>query len=142
MAKQFPNPDGRNAIEFTDEMWEQADRMAKIQCTGEEIAGVLEIDYDTLLKNIKGLGFSSFSEWFRQKSAGGKMSLRRRQFKMSETNVTMQIWLGKQYLGQKDSFDVEHSTKPDKAFDTSKMSKQEYMDFIAKQFDKSSDDKE
>lgn len=30
------------------------------------------------------------------------MSLRRSQFRIAETNATMAIWLGKQYLGQKD----------------------------------------
>ena len=35
------------------------------------------------------------------------MSLRRSQFRIAETNPTMAIWLGKQYLGQKDRADVE-----------------------------------
>ncbi|MBQ0061347.1 MAG: hypothetical protein KBT15_06205 [Bacteroidales bacterium] len=34
------------------------------------------------------------------------MSLRRSQMKMAETNPTMAIWLGKQYLGQKDNRDL------------------------------------
>jgi hypothetical protein len=135
MANKFPNPDGRNKIEFTEEMWTNAEKMASIQCTGEEIAGVLGIDYDTLLTNIKALGFSSFSDWFKKYSAGGKMSLRRRQFKMSETNPTMAIWLGKQYLGQKDHQDLSVDMKPQKTFDTSKMSKQEYLDFLKKQIE-------
>jgi hypothetical protein len=37
---------------------------------------------------------------------GGRMeglaSLRRKQFTMAESNASMAIWLGKQYLGQKD----------------------------------------
>ena len=48
---------------------------------------------------------------FRSKrSAGGLTSLRRIQFSMAHTNVAMAIWLGKQYLGQKDIVDtlVEH----------------------------------
>jgi hypothetical protein len=32
----------------------------------------------------------------------GLASLRRKQFAMAESNATMAIWLGKQYLGQKD----------------------------------------
>ena len=28
--------------------WEQVDKMCAIQCTGEEIANVLSVDYDTL----------------------------------------------------------------------------------------------
>lgn len=36
------------------------------------------------------------------------MSLRRTQFKLAEKNPTMAIWLGKQYLGQRDNIEVEH----------------------------------
>ena len=37
------------------------------------------------------------------------MSLRRNQFKLSETNVTMAIFLGKQYLGQSDKIETVNS---------------------------------
>lgn len=37
------------------------------------------------------------------------MSLRRTQFKLAEKNPTMAIWLGKQYLGQRDNVEVEHT---------------------------------
>ena len=33
----------------------------------------------------------------------GKVSLRRAQFKLAQTNPTMSIFLGKQYLGQSDN---------------------------------------
>ena len=35
------------------------------------------------------------------------MSLRRSQFRLAENNATMAIWLGKQYLGQKDVADID-----------------------------------
>ena len=135
MANIFPNPDGRNEIEFTDEDWDKMEKLASIQCTGEEIAGIMGVSYDTLTRRLKDKGWSSFADWFRQKSASGKMSLRRRQFKMSETNPTMAIWLGKQYLGQKDHHDVEVSKKPSKMFDPTKLSKEEYIDLIKKQLE-------
>lgn len=41
---------------------------------------------------------------------GGKRSLRRTQFKAAlEGNPQLLIWLGKQYLGQSDKSEVEHS---------------------------------
>lgn len=141
MANQFPNPDGRDEIEITPEMWENAEKMAYIQCTGEEIANILGISYSTLVRRLKEIGWASFEEWFKRYSAGGRMSLRRRQFRMSETNPTMAIWLGKQWLGQKDHHEVEVSKKPTKMFDTSKMSKAEYMEFIKKQLEQNPDDK-
>ncbi len=83
--------------------WKQLDSLIGIQCTGEECAAVLDIDYDTLnaiIKREKKL--AGFSEYFKLKRGRGKASLRRRQFKMAENNPTMAIWLGKQYLGQAD----------------------------------------
>jgi hypothetical protein len=38
------------------------------------------------------------------------MSLRRWQMKMAQTNATMAIWLGKQYLGQSDRQEVTNIT--------------------------------
>lgn len=38
---------------------------------------------------------------------GLKIKLRRNQLKLSEKSAAMAIWLGKQYLGQKDSFEFE-----------------------------------
>ena len=41
------------------------------------------------------------------KKEGGKIALRRYQLQQAEKNPTMAIWLGKQYLGQRDSFPDE-----------------------------------
>ena len=136
MAKTFPNPDGRNKIELTEDEWTKAEQMAHIQCTGEEIAAILDINYDTLLARLKDRGWPTFSDWYKKYSAGGKMSLRRRQFRTSETNPTMQIWLGKQYLGQKDSMDVDAKIDTTRAFDTGKLSKEEYMELVRSKFKK------
>lgn len=44
----------------------------------------------------------NFSEVFKQKRGVGKISLRRSQWRLAEKNANMAIFLGKQYLGQKD----------------------------------------
>jgi len=91
---------GRPKIEVN---WAQAEKMASIHCTGEEIANVLGFSYDTLERRIKEDGWVNFAEWFKRHSATGKMSLRRMQFELAKKgNATMQIWLGKNYLGQVD----------------------------------------
>jgi len=83
--------------------WDKVDAMCKIQCTGEEVASVLNIDYDTLQSACKREKKVKFSEYSVIKKAGGRASLKRRQWLTSENgNVTMQIWLGKQWLGQTD----------------------------------------
>ena len=43
-----------------------------------------------------------YNELYAQYAARGKSSLRRYQFNLAKTNATMAIWLGKQWLGQKD----------------------------------------
>lgn len=91
--------------------WEQVDSMCAIHCTGEEQAGVLGVDYDTLnsaCKRDNGLGFS---DYFAQKSSSGKMSLRRRQYTLAmEGNATMMVWLGKNWLGQTDKSEITQTS--------------------------------
>jgi len=88
---------------------DKIDKLCHIQCTGEEIAGILDMDYDTLNRKLKQETGLKFTEYFKKKSAGRKASLRRRQFAMSETSPTMAIWVGKQYLGQRDKQEIEQT---------------------------------
>ena len=55
----------------------------------------------------------NFSEVFKEKRGLGKISLRRNQWRLAEKSATMAIWLGKQYLGQRDQ--VEASVAVDVA---------------------------
>ncbi len=68
----------------------------------EEIAGSFRVSVDTLYRRLieeTGLTFAELKE----KSCGSaKLKLRNNQFKMSENNATMAIWLGKMWLGQCD----------------------------------------
>ena len=105
--KKTPSPkDGRPRIEFNEKQWKQIEEMCKIQCTGEEIAAVMGVDYDTLAARVKESHGVSFSDYIKRHSDGGKASLRRLQWLSAQNgNVTAQIWLGKQILGQSDKAD-------------------------------------
>lgn len=95
---------------LTEINWRSVDRMLLIQCTGEEIAGVLGIDYDTLASACKREQEMPFSEYSGQKRKAGNASLRRKQWRCADKgNPTMLIWLGKNILGQKDQPDPEDS---------------------------------
>jgi hypothetical protein len=85
------------------------DDLCAIQCTESEIAGIMHISVDTLAAAILRDTGLNFSEYFEQKRAIGKASLRRKQFKaaIDEGNVTMLVWLGKQWLGQTDKSQVD-----------------------------------
>ena len=75
-------------------------KLAHIQCTQQEIASFLGCSTDTLQRD------EEFCDIYKKEMDNGKMSLRRIQFKLAETNTAMAIWLGKQYLGQRDNLDV------------------------------------
>jgi hypothetical protein len=86
--------------------WNLVDNACLMHATEAEIAGLLDINIDTLAIAIRKEFDMTFPEYFAIKSAGGKMSLRRKQYtKAMEGNVTMQIWLGKQWLGQSDKME-------------------------------------
>lgn len=95
---------GRPLIEIDFKL---VDSLCAIWCTGEEIAGTLDVDYDTLQRAVKRKFGVTFAEYYKRKSAKGNMSLRRAQYKAAVTDekVPMQIWLGKQNLGQKDKIE-------------------------------------
>lgn len=93
----------RPRIEINREHFEN---LCGIQCTLEEISNWFHCSEDTIERWCKRELKMSFADAFKKYSVGGKISLRRWQFKMAEHNVTMAIWLGKQYLGQKDQQEI------------------------------------
>ena len=76
------------------------EKLANIQCTQEEIASFLNIHVRTLQRD------EEFCRVYKKGIENGKMSLRRYQYKLAEKNTAMAIFLGKQYLGQKDIIEV------------------------------------
>lgn len=94
---------GRPRIEMDDKDYSRLIAMIRIQCTQDEICGVLDMSPDTLDRRIKERGDGCFADLRKKHGGEGKASLRRMQWKSAEDgNVTMQIWLGKQNLGQSD----------------------------------------
>ena len=92
---------------------EQFEKLCGIQCTLVEIAGYFKCSEDTIENWCKREYHSNFSDIFRQKRSTGQISLRRAQFRMAETNPTMAIWLGKQYLGQTEKQEVSVAVQDD-----------------------------
>ena len=85
---------------------EQLQKLCAIHCTGEECAAVMDMDYDTLNARVKESGYEGFSDYYKKNTGQGKASLRRLQWQAAQGgNITMLIWLGKQYLGQADKHD-------------------------------------
>ena len=109
----------------------QFDKLCNFQCTLEEIASFFDCSPDTIENRCKQEFGMNFSELFRQKRSQGRISLRRAQWKIAlGGNVTMLIWLGKQYLDQKDKSDNPVKDIPpekEQKYDWSKLSLEELM---------------
>ncbi|MDO8716396.1 MAG: hypothetical protein Q7J73_06265 [Dehalococcoidales bacterium] len=99
------HPGGR-PLKYVD--FDKLNQLCGMQHTGEECAAIMGIDYDTLNAHIIEAGDESgFSEYYKKHCGSGKASLRRMQWKSAQNgNITMQIFLGKQYLGQVDKQEI------------------------------------
>lgn len=112
---------GRPKVEIDKESFE---KLCALQCTLEEIASFFDCSIDTVRRFVKKEYGRSFEEVRVEKSAKGLVSLRRTQFRIAEGgNATMAIWLGKQYLGQRDVQDVKVDQESDFVFNIMPASK-------------------
>lgn len=82
--------------------WEMFEQLCALQCTQDEMASFLHVCGDTLSDRARQYYGEEYSTIYKRYSETGKCSLRRNQFVMSKKNASMAIWLGKQWLGQKD----------------------------------------
>jgi len=78
----------------------QVEQLASFGCTNTEIASFFGCDVSLISK--------SYSQFLAKGRDKGKIKLRQLQWRSAEKgNVAMQIWLGKQLLGQTDRQEVE-----------------------------------
>jgi hypothetical protein len=101
IARNGPSGRPQNGID-----WSLFEQLCAIQCTQSEIASFLKIDADTLYKRVKERYNSSYSEIYKRYSETGKCSLRRYQYVQAKNKPAMAIWLGKQWLGQKENIEA------------------------------------
>ena len=92
--------------------WSLVDKLLQAHTPGTEIAASFDMHPDTFYDRVKkefGTGFTAFCS---QKKKKGKNNLRLAQLKNAlEGNTSMQVWLGKNWLAQRDE------PKEDKEFD-------------------------
>lgn len=89
----------------------QFENLCGLQCTKEEICSFFDVTDKTLENWCKRTYNAGFSEVFKQKRGKGKISLRRAQFRLAEKNAGMAIFLGKQYLGQREQAEADSGSK-------------------------------
>ena len=86
--------------------WTAFEELCGLQCTQEEIAAVLEISVDALYYKVRENYEMSYSDVYKKYAAQGRPSLRRSQRILADKNPAMAIWLGKNWLGQRDNLDM------------------------------------
>lgn len=106
--KPTGNPTGRPEKEID---WTLFEQLCGIQCTQSEIASMMKIDADTLRDRVVKHFGEEYSVVYKKFCENGKCSLRRNQFVLSKTNAAIAIWLGKQWLGQKDYQEDQRPTQ-------------------------------
>lgn len=83
--------------------WDVVDKMMHAQCLGTEIAAYFDMHPDTFYRRVQEKSGMGFTEYSTQKKEVGKAKIRISQYKTAlEGNTSMQIWWGKNHLGQKD----------------------------------------
>ncbi len=83
-------------------------KLASFMCTEEEIAGFLGCTVEALKAPCNQ---ADFLECLKVGRESGKTSLRMAQFKLAKSSSAMAIFLGKQYLGQKDVVESDEESK-------------------------------
>jgi len=94
--------------------WNMVDKLLQAHTPGTEIAASFDMHPDTFYNRVEKEFGMGFTEYCSQKKRKGENNLRLAQFKNAlEGNTTMQVWLGKNWLGQRDE------PKEEKEFDGS-----------------------
>lgn len=131
--KQQPKKHGapygnKNAEKFVD--WNKVDELLKIGCNQEEIAAVLGVSIDALCDHAKREKGCLFADYIKRGSTDFKVGIRRSQMRsaigvprydpdgkvvgwITPPSVVMQIWLGKQYLEQRDKIETDATVHQD-----------------------------
>lgn len=97
---------GAPYIYIKPEQWKTIEVMAGMFATDEEIAAAIQVSTRTLTDSYHGDFFQAIKE---KGQSNGKLNLRRAQYKnaVDNGNTTMQIFLGKQWLKQRDEYEVK-----------------------------------
>lgn len=122
MTKPKANPAKRGAKPRPID-YDQVEKFARIQCTEYEIAALIGMSDDGFRK--RKAADPELVGALKKGYETGKASIRRLQYKGAEAgNPTMLIWMGKQYLGQRDKQDIDQTgsltvniIKPDRSKD-------------------------
>lgn len=99
--------------------WVDFNKLCGLQCTLKEIAAWFGCSEDTIERRVEEEKLMNFAEYFGQKREKGIISLRRLQWISAENgSITMQIFLGKNYLSQSDQGIIKPKDKDNREIPT------------------------
>lgn len=108
-SSSAPRKIGRPKFELDPK---QANIFGYFRATYETMAGFLGCHYDTIRRAMQDEN-SEFSKAYKKGSSSLKMKLSEAQIKHGLAgNASLLIWLGKQYLGQRDNPDINDDSTP------------------------------
>ena len=82
---------------------ESFEKLCALMCTLSEIASFFNVSDDTIERWCVRTYGKSFADVYKKYCGKGKIALRRYQMQLAEKYPAMAIFLGKQYLGQRDA---------------------------------------
>lgn len=105
---------GRPRLVLNQDGEELIEKLYSVMCKDDEVEGIIGADIETLKAEHN---IERFSRAQKKGHSMAKTSLRRAQFKSAlDGNVTMQIWLGKQILGQREPRDESERNDQNESF--------------------------
>ena len=111
--------------------WDKVNKYLQAQCDGVSIAGLLGIAPITLYRACKRRFKVNFDAYSAKKKSEGVELLKLKQYQTAMSgNVTMQIWLGKQYAGQREKSELTGADGKDLIPPARTLTKEEAKQFI------------
>lgn len=90
--------------------WNMLDAILQFKSPLRDAAEILGCSEDTIQNRIREKFDMTFMEYRDLKMSKVRYNLSMKQYEIAKNgNVTMLIWLGKQWLGQKEKQEIEHS---------------------------------
>jgi hypothetical protein len=118
--------------------WEQFDLLCSFPevVTQSDISSVMKVSVDTCADKIRAAHNMTFSEYRTQKQGGFRSRLLKAQYEVAikKQNVAMLIWLGKNYLNQREpKLDISMEVKDDDKIAREYAAQLKAMGFVAAQ---------
>ena len=88
--------------------WSKLDAILQYGAKMSDAADIMDVHPDTVAKKIKTKFKMTYPEYRNKKMSKVRVGLAQKQVEVAMSgNVSMLIWLGKQWLGQRDQHDIE-----------------------------------